>query len=245
MQLSRFTPSALISRVKGRLALKEYSDWAAASNACGQGYDNDALSDFRVQRALLWGGAPQPGLLELMIAGFEGRAPCVVDFGGSAGERAATARAVKSDTRYIVVETPSLAARAEGHFDAEFTTQIPEACDLFLSSRTLSYVEDPSAVLRQAFSITAHAVVLARNIFHQRVSYWVHDTHMFDHGVGPIPAGFPNRQLRYPCQTLVENDLCLMARDAGFDLVYRGLDQQRFWLSSTGAYGADLVFTRR
>lgn len=191
---------------------KLHATW---SDAAREGaYDAEVLTRFRFERARLNAASVTaadlpPGFALLFAAVHLGTGHVrVTDFGGACGEWAvALRRDVRRTLEYTVVENGALVdacAREPAFGWARFARDEPPGCDVFLSSGTLQYLDDPYALVDRAFSTAKGAVVLARNSFADQELFRVHRSRLGDNGFGSrLPEGFDlDLEVRYPHRTI-------------------------------------------
>jgi putative methyltransferase (TIGR04325 family) len=174
----------------------------------------------------------------------------VVDLGGACGEWGLVLQ--KSSRRpvdYCVVESPDLAGRlaADPFFDwFRCVTEIPSGFDVFLSSGTLQYLDDPYGPLEVAFERAREFVVLARNGFCDREVFRVHRSRLGDNGAGAeLPPGFdPDLPVAYPHRTVSRERILAMAERAGWRLLERRASASGVLPWRGRVFGEDLLFGR-
>lgn len=129
----------------------------------------------------------------------------VIDFGGACGVEYFNARRLLPPDRPIewtVVETPAMVARAAPLANGElrFVTSIAGlTADVVHTSGTLQCVDDPLTHLARLVAVGARFMVFNRlglSLGDQVVS--VHESMLSWNGPGPMPAGMPDRLVRYP-----------------------------------------------
>lgn len=232
--------------VKWRYAPAHYPNWAAAVQAANESYASESLTAFRIARARKNDGreselAYRPPQLLDRITG----AGSFVDFGGSTGELCMAFREVLPHCSFIVVENASLVAAARDfRSDITFLPALPDKFDVFYSSGTLQYLEEPYLLWRKALSRTGQVAFLARNAFSHRPIYTVQKSRLFDNGAGAIPEGFADGWVQYPHQTISEKMICEIAEAQGFQLLHRAAGRNSGAIASE-SYGADLLFARK
>jgi putative methyltransferase (TIGR04325 family) len=232
-------------RERRRLAREEAAaakvraiSWADAA-ARARGYDDAGLCRFLVARAALGradGICLRASVLGL-VAKVIGRDDLVVtDFGGGTGGlRQDFLRAYPRSTYTVVEQSALVALMGDG-----FTTAMPPACDVFYSSGTLQYLEDPLAVLAAGAASARLAVVLRKNNFADREMFDIQFSRLFDHGSGPVPESFVDSEITYPRRTLVESEVMAVVEGAGFRCI-ASLDEAPV---AGGHHGRQLVFLR-
>lgn len=210
-------------------------------------YSDDLVNEFRVKRA---SGPNEPtpysaGLLELTIEALGLRTPVVTDFGGATGVLARDIVAMFPGTTYRIVENTKLVSLLQSSPSVTFTTQIPEACDIFYSSSAICYVAEPDKVISKAFETARYAVVFVRNSFCATKLFRVQRSSLFSNGSGPVPDGYRNVRISYPHQTISEDSILNQADEFGFRCVAR-LEEHSGVLPYRGlVYGRQLVFIKR
>jgi len=245
--LRQLVPPALTERLRRRRRGGAYPSWDAARKAAGETYDADLVNRFRVERGALnkaVGG--EPGIL-LLTALLLGKPDVrIVDFGGNTGDHARAVLARLPQAQYTVVENPTLVTLAGARFaPIRFANAIPPACDIFFSSCTLQYLDDPRGVMRAAFASAAHACIFVRNAFAESETIRVQTSHLYENGSGAVPGGFANSVVRYPHRTMVEQEVIAIARECGFELGARLYEPLTSWPGTDDLHGAQLVFLRK
>jgi putative methyltransferase (TIGR04325 family) len=210
-------PIALEILRGGRL----YPSWASAK-AAAPGYSGAELNRFKVARALE--RSPDGTLIRRsglsLVTAAIGRADLrVTDLGGSVGELGDDFVSEFPHARYVVVENPTLVGLMKERKRLSFDVTIPGDCDIFFSSGTLQYLDDPVSAIDSGFASARHAVVLVRNSFSEAAIYRVQRTRLFDNGSGPIPPGFADTTIAYPHRTIAESSIHAAADRYGFRCV--------------------------
>jgi putative methyltransferase (TIGR04325 family) len=213
---------------------RRFPSFAAARQEAGGSYERDLLNRFRVERARLNVPTLEPGNLSPSFAvalealrGCRSQRPTVVDLGGACGEWGWLLRQRSGrDLDYVVVESPDLARRlaADPFFDwFRCVTEVPAELDVFLSSGTLQYLEDPYGAVETAFARARELVVLVRNSFAPRESFRVQRSRLGDNGAGArLPPGFdPDTPITYPHRTVRKDRVLDLAARAGWRVVLR------------------------
>jgi putative methyltransferase (TIGR04325 family) len=227
---------------------KTFDSWGSAVAFCAS-YENDVLNRFRVARdelnrsnsriislednALLWVCSLLTGELS------------VTDFGGATGEFGEALMLSRPAVKYTVVENPALVAALDKKSSSiRFCTDIPSECDVFFTSSSLQYVEDPFGVLAIGFKSARQAVILVRNNFADRDVIRVQASPLFNNGGGAIPAGFKNTKITYPVRTISESRVRAIAAEAGFKLIARVPEEAEGLAFLDNCYSAQLVFIK-
>lgn len=226
-------------------APKSYSSWTEACAGAGS-YSAKLVNEFRAKRSagrtvdgsvLL--GTPL-GLVARMAT--SGPGLVVTDFGGATGDLGADFIAAFPGSRYVVVENETMVGLMQGASAVEFSTSIPSSCDIFYTSSTLQYLDDPLGVLAAGLDSARQFAVLVRNSFSDTDAYHVQTSPLFNNGSGPIPAGFQNTDITYPHRTVKEGEIMSLAASKGFECIAR-LEE---WSGALmGSYGKQLIFRRR
>lgn len=244
MRLNQRTADYLLS-LQGPL----YSSWNDAAAAARTNYDADLLNGFRVYRALInrkLVAKINPMLLSAVRGG--PRPMYVTDFGGSTGEMGRALLGAEHGIRYRVTESAGMLDWIKAHPKAGargvlFTNDLLNST-VFYSSGTIQYLPEPYELLHRAFKSAWHAVVLARNCFSERTLYRVQRSRLFDNGMGEVPRGYDNVEIRYPHQTIRETKVLQIAKSHGFRLTVRAEDDHGVIPYSDFVYGASLTFVR-
>lgn len=239
-RIKPFIPPILAVALQGSRTVSSWEEACRSSNT----YDTAQLNAFREARSagrqvdgsLL--AASVLGLLGLMIEDFT---PSVTDFGGATGDLGADFLQAFPKATYTVVETETMANLMHDKSAVQFATTVPVSCDIFYSSGTLQYLDDPLSVLAAGLESARRFVALVRNSFSEREIFQVQVSKLFDNGVGPIPTGFSNRNISYPHRTLKESAVVALAASKGFRCISR-LEETSGALGES--YGRQLVFER-
>jgi putative methyltransferase (TIGR04325 family) len=227
---------------------KTYKTWEAAAASAGA-YEDDLINRFRVERAELnrksggfmsLEGNPLSWVIALLPAG----RLSVTDFGGATGEYGEALQRLRSEIEYTVTENPTLVTLCANNLSIRFTTKIPSECDAFFTSSTLQYLADPYGALAAGFQSAKRAVILVRNNFSERETFYVQQSLLFSNGSGLIPDGFSNRTITYPIRTISESRVCSIAADNCFRMIMRIPENSEVLLHEDHVYGAQLVFLK-
>jgi putative methyltransferase (TIGR04325 family) len=223
-----------------------FPSWKAAEAAANT-YADQELNVFKVERArerVVDGSFLPTNVLLLAAMSLQKADIGVTDFGGSAGDLGFDFLTAFPDANYAVVENETMVALMKDCANIKFTSVIPPECDIFFSSGTLQYLENPLSVLSAGFASARHAVVLTRNSFCDTDLFRVQRSQLFSNGSGPIPAGFKNSTISYPHRTVNENAVHAVANKYGFRFVSR-IEESDGVLPHLGkVYGRQLVFLR-
>jgi putative methyltransferase (TIGR04325 family) len=168
----------------------------------------------------------------------------ITDFGGSIGDVGLEVLAVYPQVNYVVVENETMVEMMRGRNAVQFTTSIPDECDIFYTSGTLQYVSDPMGAFEAGVKSARRAVVLARNSFCKNEIFRVQKSPLFDNGRGPLPNGFTNRVISYPHRTINEDAVRAIAEKHGFKCQEGQEASSGVLRHNDEVYGVDLVFTR-
>ena len=235
-------PPIVMDLVPGT-AGKRCSTWQQACARAGT-YEADLINRFRTERHALRtadGSVLQSTVLSLVILAFNRPALEITDFGGGTGDLGIELLDVLPASKYTVVENPTLVALMHGKAAVKFTTAMPPECDVFFTSSTIQYIDDPMAVLKEGLGGARLAAVLARNSFSEVESFHVQRSWLFDNGTGPIPPGYSNQRISYPHRTIRESAVMKLAHELGFRCQSR---LEEISGSRGDSYGKQLVFVR-
>jgi putative methyltransferase (TIGR04325 family) len=229
-----------------RRAGRPLSSWQAAS-AASAGYEDDTLNEFRVQRAAQRkadGSLLATNLLHLTAMAMGKPEIAVTDFGGSTGDLGRDFLSVFPNATYTVVENPTMVKKMRDRGSLCFSQIIPEACDIFFSSGTLQYLENPVDVMNRGFASASFAAILARNSFSDVELFRVQCSKLYENGSGEIPIGYRNVKISYPHRTLKESTVHEIAESHGLRCVTRIEDNGGVIPYRGLVYGRHLVFLR-
>jgi putative methyltransferase (TIGR04325 family) len=135
----------------------------------------------------------------------------VLDFGGACGAHYFHIRALlpkEIRISWCVVETVGMVDFAKTHQNDElsFCSTLSNAIsilgqpDLVHSSGTLQCVPDPYDCLNSLIETGAEHLFLSRLALnkHDRDVITIHTSHLSSNGIGPLPDGFTDKEIRYP-----------------------------------------------
>jgi putative methyltransferase (TIGR04325 family) len=222
--LKQAIPPFVISAVKKRRSARApfFRSFREALDSCGaNGYQASDVVKVVVEKNLIYRNTMWSsrviGLesLRTMIGVGAVNSPAtlkVLDFGGGGGYHYSIARAVLSkerDIRWNVVETEATAAAAEAKLAGgglKFFTDIHKAAadlgeiDLAFTSSALPYTPDPLAFLAKLISVRARHLFITRTALNDGddAVISVQSSMLSENGPGPLPAGFQDREIRYP-----------------------------------------------
>jgi hypothetical protein len=103
---------------------------------------------------------------------------------------------------------------------------MPTDADIFYSSGTLQYLQNPMEVLERGMKSAKLIVILRRNHFANSVVFDIQRPWLWDNGEGEIPDGFPNCQVSYPRQTMIASEVVALAAMLGFSCILADREQQ-------------------
>lgn len=249
--LRHITPPILWSAIKALVAhpAAEYPSRDAAAAAAGA-YSDTLVNDFRIAREEMnIGVGLDPDIRHLPLLWMTkvlGGNASVTDFGGATGEIGRALKKRFPHVRYTVVENPTMVRLMSAKdTQIDFTTTLPDSCDIFFTSSTLQYLPDPYVLLDQGLRSARFAALLARNSFSKTAIFRVQRSSLFENGRGAIPAGFKNVEISYPHQTIVEGRILEIADKAGFELISRIPKDDGIFPHRNLVYGAELAFLRK
>jgi len=222
-----------------RLAAQEAAKHAAAAESAARaahveswdealrraeagGYGASGLNRFRVARARHWvadGSLLLSNVLALVAMLVNRRDVSVTDFGGAAGELGRDFLLSWPEARYCVVENPRMAGLMQqepARRGLSFSAEMPAACDIFYCSGALQYLAEPLEVWAAGLQSARFAAVLRRNYFAASEEFDLQESHLFNNGAGPLPAGFADFRITIPRRTLIEDQIHALARHHGF-----------------------------
>jgi putative methyltransferase (TIGR04325 family) len=194
-----------------------FPDFASAQAACGPGYDNAVIADVIAYKTALAvdrrNFAPEQAINSMLALGITAaeiaeRPLTVLDFGGGCGfHYFRVTAALRSQLRWAIVETPTMAERAaklaKGRFDV-FTDLAAGAAalgriHLVHASSAIQYVPDPLGTLKALATLQARYFMLARfPVWSRSQLVGVQPSALAANGIGPMPPTIADRQVRYP-----------------------------------------------
>lgn len=238
VSLRRFLP---------RRPIVEYVTWEDAAATAAGAYSDTLVNQFRAARTALnlklgW----LPDILETPLAWLSMVFPgplAITDLGGATGEIGLALTQFRPDITYTVVENPTLVSIMVPQGAVRFAREMPAKCDIFYTSGTLQYLQEPYQVFEEAAKSAYLGLALARNCFADREIISVQESRLHDNGAGGLPEGFPNNRIAYPHRTISEPMIGAIAAACGFKLVSR-LPNESGVPAGHDGYGADLVFLK-
>jgi len=235
-------PPVIVHAIRPREA--RFSTWGEACAHAGS-YDADLVNRFRSERHALNtvdDTILQTSVLGLVVLALPQAPLTVTDFGGATGDLGQAFLQAYPSSQYIVVENPTMVELMRGKTPVQYTTLMPEQCDVFFTSSTLQYLDDPMKILKEGLCSAKQAAVLTRNSFSETETFREQRSHLFDNGMGPVPPGYHNIQVSVPHRTIRESTVLELAHSMGFRCVAR-LEEASG--SLPGSYGKQLVFFRQ
>lgn len=237
-----------------------YSTYEDALTVC-RGYEEDVLADIVLEKtrrlkAELSTSAEGDGGFELdltrrrlllgLLTARTGDRLNVLDFGGSCGAQAFIARTLLPDDvelRWHIVETPTMAARAQSISDERlrFFTSIDEAAaafdepiDLAMASCSLQYMPNPVETLGRLTRLGAEHVYITRAGLSDEPGLdndliTVQKSWRRLNGPGPLPGGYEDGPTSFP---LVISPRSAFERviEERYDLLWRIREQRRVYV---------------
>lgn len=212
-----------VSQISPHATAIDFPDWPSAAKSAGS-YEDAELTRFRAERSKIYAASAKFQAVEnspLFWLAADSAAPLkIVDFGGAFGANGLSFLNRFPGSHYTVVEIASIVSLAPSG-PVSFSTEIPDALDVFYASGALQYLADPYGLLKIAFSRAEKAVVMGRTFFSEDDRFRVQGSMLFENGAGEIPPGFKNRLITYPVRTLTESAVDEIATKAGFSLKLR------------------------
>jgi putative methyltransferase (TIGR04325 family) len=241
--IKSLVPPIVTDFIRGGRRLPSWESALASS----VGYDDETLNSFKVKRASQRkadGSLLVTNALYLTATALHQPGIAVTDFGGSTGDLGLDFLSAFPYATYVVVENPTIVRMMPDHGSVRFVTQMPPTCDIFFTSGTLQYLNDPVSVLNEGFASSKFAVILARNSFCDVDLFRVQRTRLFENGSGVVPAGYKNTKVSYPHRTLNEAKVREVGERHGFRCIARIEDRSGVLPYRDMVYGQQLIFTR-
>jgi putative methyltransferase (TIGR04325 family) len=235
-------PPLLLDALTGAVG-KRYPTWQKACTSAGT-YEADLVNRFRADRSALRssdGTILQGSVLSLLAPGLNRSSLVITDFGGATGDLGLEFLNDYPASSYVVVENSTMVSLMHGKTAIRFTSEMPSECDVFFTSGTLQYLEEPMEILRKGLASARLAAILVRNSFSETETFHVQKSWLFDNGTGPIPVGYRNRLISYPHRTIRESEVMKTAKSMGFRCSSR-LEESSG--SRGDSYGKQLVLLR-
>jgi len=253
--------------VEGLLATITHSfpDFAAALATCGDGYADADLAEviaFKAEQPL----NPQAILPEQAINSLVGvgltaaeitaRPLCVLDFGGGGGfHYFHVANATRAALRWAIVETPVMAAcaarvsrgRFEVHTALADAARSLGAVHLVHTSSALQYLPDPLATLAELAALRAPHFLLARfPLWHGPMLFSVQTSPLSANGIGPMPPGIVDREIRYPVTFVPLPEVMRILEGHGYAMAAAmPSPSSDYFVGSQNVPGVTLMFRQR
>jgi putative methyltransferase (TIGR04325 family) len=235
---------------RNRLLPETYLSYEAALAECGVGYDDAALNAVRFVKAanVIQGLLSDPPhgqvataleTVQMFRIIRQGCGPDlrVLDFGGGFALSYFLLRGwVPGEYRWAVVETPMAAAMGRA-FETDalrFFDSIGSAeqwlgdVDVVHSNAALQYVPSPEDFLDRLLSIGASYLALLRcNLSGGRRTVQIQQSMLSMQYIGPLPAGVPDKAIRYPHTSLAQDVFDSKIADSGYVLVASSAGTER------------------
>jgi putative methyltransferase (TIGR04325 family) len=215
-----------------------YADFAQAAEACGDGYATENLAKVVAFKTMYIVAQDEKFILpEQAINTIVALGACIsevsehplraLDFGGGCGFHYFMARrAIKTAMRWAVVETEIMTKEAQqlASEGLEFHTTIDSAksslgkVDFVHTSGTIQYLPDPMQTLEALLAVDAPYFALARfPLWPEQATIGVQPSMLSLNGLGPMPPGISEAELRYPVTFL--NIEAVMAKFVHYELI--------------------------
>jgi putative methyltransferase (TIGR04325 family) len=194
-----------------------FPDFASAAAACGPGYDNSVIADVIAYKTSLGVDprhfAPEQAVNSIVSVGMATaeitqRPLTVLDFGGGCGFHYFRVTAsIRSQLRWAIVETPTMAERAlklaHGQFEVFTNIAVAAAAlgppQLVHASSSIQYVPEPMSTLKALVKLRARYFMLARfPVWSGRQTVGLQASPLAANGIGPMPPSIADREVRYP-----------------------------------------------
>jgi putative methyltransferase (TIGR04325 family) len=208
------------------LVTEIFPDFASAAAACGRGYESAVIADVIAYKTSLGVDprhfAPEQALNSIVSVGIASaeitqRPLTVLDFGGGCGFHYFRVTAsMRSQLRWAIVETPTMAERAlklaQGRFEV-FTNVAAAAAalgpvHLVHASSSIQYVAEPMRTLKALAQLRARYFMLARfPVWSGPQSVGVQTSPLAANGIGPMPPNIADREVKYPITLMNFDDV--------------------------------------
>jgi putative methyltransferase (TIGR04325 family) len=231
-----FMPVSKKPRVAGEPLRKQYENFDAALADSGAGYDDVDLANAVLQKTMLARQRPDwPHLSWLQGAALFfvlpyaalklGTRPLrILDFGGAFGVHAmiAMSRFPNIAMKWAVVESEAfsaIAAPVEGEALRVFSSieaahEWLGGIDIVHSASALQYMPNPDCVLARLVGLNAPLMLWQRMMFSNGLrTIVVSTTRLWQNGMGPLPPGFEDREVKYPEVFVTEAEFLAGHRD--------------------------------
>lgn len=238
-----------------------YPTFAAAAE-CGDGYSAADLAEFIFRRSVATANGdlralPNLQMLATLQAAMQAPRPAgalrVLDIGGSIGGHARAVREItRLPIRWAVVETAPMVklARELAADDLAFFEDIGAALgwvgrvDLLHLSGVLQYLADPWSLLDRTLAARPAAVLVARMAVSvgEDPVFDVQRSRLYANGHGPIPAGIPDREVRYPVAYWPECELLRRFAAADYRLTFRAAPNPVEEVAAGGLVQRDTIY---
>jgi len=199
------------------LVTEIFPDFASAFAACGPGYNNAVIADVIAYKTSLGVDtrhfAPEQAVNSIVSVGIATaeiteRPLTVLDFGGGCGfHYFRVAASTRSQLRWAIVETPTMAERAlklaQGRFevftDISAATAALGRVHLVHASSSIQYVAEPLYTLKALAMLRARYFMLARfPVWGSNQLVGVQTSPLAANGIGPMPPSIADREVSYP-----------------------------------------------
>ncbi len=165
----------------------------------------------------------------------------VLDFGGGAGNHHSIAKLLLPSSislRWAIVETNIMVSaansiRVDGLEFYDSPMRVADdfgEIDVLILSSSLQYCESPYATLEALLKLKPHRVFITRTpLSHQNDPHIVlQESMLADNGPGPMPAGFNNRKVTYPCVFEAVSKIETLILSSGYQIKYRLIEESSF-----------------
>jgi putative methyltransferase (TIGR04325 family) len=214
------------------LVAEIFPDFASALAACGPGYNNALIADVIAHKTALAVDprqfAPEQAVNSILAVGIAAaditeRPFTVLDFGGGCGfHYFRVTAALRSQLRWAIVETPTMAERAlnlaQGRFEVFTDTAAAAAAlgrvHLVHASSSIQYAPEPLSTLKALAALRARYLMLARfPVWSRDQLVGVQTSPLAANGIGPMPPTIADREVKYPITFLNFDDVMRVLGD--------------------------------
>ena len=183
----------------------------------------------------------------------KGKCPRIVDFGGACGETIKMLEEIFGDEIFKkswVVETSQQVQESKNweyiskiKFESDLNKIIKtKKIDIFYSSGTIHYLEEPLKILKLIAKESIPIVALSRNNFSRSSYVFAQATPLSWNGLGKHIEKYGNPKIYYPNTALRKKDIMKIFKDEGYKVLIDLSSKSGVFGSYT--YGGELIFRK-
>ena len=183
----------------------------------------------------------------------EGRFPKIIDYGGACGENILFLATIFGNDIFRdswIIETPGQVDESRNwefaqklNFSSDINTILKNnKIDIFFSSCTINYLENPYDLLSLVDKFRLPLICLTRNNFSFKSQPFIQVSNLSENGFGEHLEKFGNPKVWYPSQTINEKKVKDIFSKSRYELIIDTSFDDSGIINKKNAYSKDLLF---